>query len=257
MSYKKSVIADTLHGIDLGQSVAEVDNLLEVARIETSAFADILNDRVDLVPGTKGSGKSALFRMFVDFLPDHLLTQRKVVVAHGVQAPGDAVFHAYTDQFEKLTDDEFVSFWSIYLVSLAHEHFIKSEKYSTQLGAAGSEINAFRKACERARIPEIEARKSLKDVLDWTLNVLRSWRPKVKVTPPGDVGEWELDLFGQPIEKQTPTGDDKRLPKYAHEVKDTLEAVLAKCDLSLWLMIDRLDEVFPRRSDVEQKSLLG
>ncbi|MCW5900733.1 MAG: hypothetical protein KIT10_15860 [Flavobacteriales bacterium] len=257
MSYSKSAIAATLQQIDLGQSVAEADNLLEEARIETSAFADILHDRVDLVPGTKGSGKSALFRMFVDFLPNYLLEQRKVVVAHGVQAPGDPVFHAYTDQFEKLTDDEFVSFWSIYLVSLAHEHFIKSEKYTHFLREAGSEIQAFRKACERARIPEIEARKSLRDVLNWTFNVLRQWRPKLKVTPPGDVGEFEVDLFGQPVTRQAESAEDKELPKYAHEVKDALEAVLTKCNLSLWLMVDRLDEVFPRRSDVEQRALRG
>src|SRR5215475_6600494 len=55
-----------LQGLDLGYSIAEEDTLLEAARIETSAFTDLLNDRVDLVPGTKGSGKSALFRIFVD-----------------------------------------------------------------------------------------------------------------------------------------------------------------------------------------------
>ena len=59
-----------LENLNLGSSVAESDNSLEVARVETSAFSDLVNDRVDLVPGTKGSGKSALFRIFVDFLPD-------------------------------------------------------------------------------------------------------------------------------------------------------------------------------------------
>jgi hypothetical protein len=123
--YKNSEVEPLLMGLDLGASVAESDNLLEVARIENSAFADLINDRVDLVPGTKGSGKSALFRIFVDFLPDYLLKQKKVVVAHGVQAPGDPVFHAFSDQFEKLSESEFVSFWCIYLVSLAHEQFVK------------------------------------------------------------------------------------------------------------------------------------
>src|ERR1039457_738195 len=122
MTHQNKALSILLQRLDLGYSIAEVDTLLETARIETSAFADLLGDRVDLIPGTKGSGKSALFRIFVDFLPDVLLSQRKVVVAHGIQAPGDPVFHAFSEQFSKLTEEEFISFWCIYLVSLANEH---------------------------------------------------------------------------------------------------------------------------------------
>src|ERR1035438_3353644 len=106
MTHQNKALSILLQRLDLGYSIAEEDTLLEAARIETSAFTDLLNDRVDLIPGTKGSGKSALFRIFVDFLPDILLRDRKVVVAHGVQAPGDPVFHAFTEQFAKLSDRE-------------------------------------------------------------------------------------------------------------------------------------------------------
>src|SRR5437660_8788313 len=127
--YKASEAAAFLEGLDLGQSIAELDTLLETARVETSAFTDLYQDKVDLIPGTKGSGKSALFRMFVDFLPAHLLRSRKVVIAHGVQKHGDNVFHAFKDQFEQLTEDDFVDFWCIYLTSLAHEQFVKGKLY--------------------------------------------------------------------------------------------------------------------------------
>jgi hypothetical protein len=102
-AYQNKVISSLLQELDLGSSVAELDTVLQSARIETSAFSDLLMDRVDLVPGTKGSGKSALFRIFVDFLPDFLLQSRKVVVAHGIQTPGDPVFHAFIDRFSKLS----------------------------------------------------------------------------------------------------------------------------------------------------------
>src|ERR1700676_132365 len=141
MTHQNTVLSTLLQGVDLGYSIAEEDTLLEAARIETSAFTDLLNDRVDLIPGTKGSGKSALFRIFVDFLPNYLLERRKVVVAHGIQAPGDPVFHAFTDSFTKLSEEEFVSFWCIYLVSLAHEQFIKAERYREYLRNATSEID--------------------------------------------------------------------------------------------------------------------
>lgn len=260
MPHNNKTLSTLLETLDIGSSVAESDTLLEAARIETSAFSDLLNDRVDLIPGTKGSGKSALFRIFVDFLPDFLLSQRKVVVAHGIQAPGDPVFHAFLDRFSTLSEEEFISFWCIYLVSLSHEQFIKGPRYRNFLENAGAEIQKFRVACVNAKIPEIQAKKSLRDILEWSLHVLTSWRPKVKYRAPDDTGEFELDLFGMKAERKTEKTDEiseHSLPKYVNDIKESLEAVLGASNLSLWLMIDRLDEIFPRRSDVERTALRG
>jgi hypothetical protein len=124
VTHKHKTAASLLQQLDLGSSIAEQDTLLESARVETSAFSDLLQDKVDLIPGTKGSGKSALFRIFVDFLPGDLLQHKKVVIAHGVQKHGDNVFQAFKEQFEALSEDDFVNFWNIYITSLAHEQFI-------------------------------------------------------------------------------------------------------------------------------------
>ncbi|MDE2142457.1 MAG: hypothetical protein KGL74_10915 [Elusimicrobia bacterium] len=61
MAYNREELIQLLNRIDLGGSIAEQDTLLEAARVETSVFADLWNDRVDLIPGTKGSGKSSLW----------------------------------------------------------------------------------------------------------------------------------------------------------------------------------------------------
>src|SRR6516164_3955188 len=91
----KTEAAELLAGLDLGSTVAESDNLLESARVETSVFDDLLADRVDLILGTKGSGKTALYRIFVDFLTEMMLKSKKVIIAHGVQDRQDSVFLAY------------------------------------------------------------------------------------------------------------------------------------------------------------------
>jgi len=260
MQHRNDALAELLAGLDLGTSVAETDRLLEVARVETSAFRDLLSDRVDLIPGTKGSGKSALFRIFVQFLPDMLLEVRRVVVAHGVEDPGDPVFDAFRDEFEKLDEREFIAFWCIYLISLAHEQFIKGPRYTPFLEDAGKEIEAFHAACLAARIPEVRARKSLRSILEWTLNVLKSWRPRLTYRLPGDQGELDLDfgLPGPPAKSQTaPDEAGTALPRYLIDVRHALEAVLRRANLSIWLMIDRLDEIFPRRSDLERTALRG
>ena len=260
MNHKNSTIANQLQMLDLGSSVAESDTLLETARVETSAFTDLLNDRADLVPGTKGSGKSALFRIFVDFLPDHLLRSRKVVVAHGIRGPGDPVFHAFSAQFKQLEDQEFVNFWCIYLVSLAHEQFLKGERYARFLSGVSAEIDAFRRACQSARIPEVKAKKSLHEILEWALHVIASWRPTLTYKSKDGSGDFELNLFGKPQTQAIQKDKQDRgnsLPKYVNDIKESLEKILEKSRLSLWLMIDRLDEIFPRRSDLEKTALRG
>jgi hypothetical protein len=115
-------------------------------------------------------------------------------------------------------------------------------------------------ACVNAKIPDIQAKKSLKDILEWSLHVLASWRPKLTYKPPDASGEWELDLFGSKTEvhpKEAEETSDHSLPHYVNDVKEALEAVLEATQLSLWLMVDRLDEIFPRRSDVEKMALRG
>lgn len=260
MTHDNSRLAELLADLDLGNPVAETDRLLEVARVETSTFRDLLNDRVDLVPGTKGSGKSALFTIFVKFLPDSLLQARRVVVAHGVDDPGDPVFDAFRDEFERLDERDFVAFWCIYLVSLAQEQFIKGARYAHVLRDVGAEVAAFRTACASARIPDIQAKRSLPAILQWTFNVLKTWRPKFTYQLPEGQGELGLELGENRAGSTKQTGSPEagaELPLYLGNVRRTLEAVLARANLSIWLMIDRLDEIFPRRSQLERTALRG
>lgn len=260
MPHNKTELVKILSSIDFGSSIAEQDTLLETARVETSAFTDLFNDKVDLVPGTKGSGKSALYRIFVDFLPDYLLDHRKVVVAHGVQYPGDNVFHAYKDEFDKMDENEFVNFWCVYFISLAKEHFIRNSRYVEFLKDCSAETKVFYQACQNARIPDFEKQKSLCEVLGWTLAAIKSWGPNIKFRPPGESGEFEVNLFGEQSKTLAISKKEKHEPilaQYAHAIKNNLEAVLKKAGLSLWLLIDRLDEIFPRRSELETRALRG
>ena len=55
MQHRNHVLAELVARLDLGTSVAETDRLLEVARVETSAFRDLLNDKVDLIPNMRAT----------------------------------------------------------------------------------------------------------------------------------------------------------------------------------------------------------
>ncbi len=250
--------AALLAGLDLGSAVAELDTLLEAARVETSVFDDLLADRVDLVPGTKGSGKTALYRIFVDFLPHMMLRDKKIILAHGVQQRQDTVFLAYKKQFDQLSEADFVDFWCIYVVSLAYEQFIRNDSYKRLLEACKPEIASFRDAYREAGIPDFARRQTLHEILAWTLAVLSRLKPKVTWKPPEDVGQFELSL-GEvtSTRRSTHDDDDPWMPAYIDAIVVRLEALLNKADLCLWLMVDRLDELFARRSETELRALRG
>jgi len=255
---RKFDAANLLSGLDLGSAVAESDKLLEAAQVETSVFDDLLADRVDLIPGTKGSGKTALYRIFVDFLPGMMLTNRKIVIAHGVQQRQDTVFLAYKKQFDQLTEGDFVDFWCIYFVSLAYEQFIRADQFQAFLTNCSDEISEFRTAYRHAGIPDFDRRKTIQEILAWALAVLKRVKPRVKWTPPENVGQLELSLdVDVPTARDALTDSDPRMPAYIDAIASNLEHLLIKANLYLWLMVDRLDELFARRSETETKALRG
>ncbi len=259
MAFKNADVLAVLQSINLGSSVAESDSLLESARVDTSAFSDLILDRVDLIPGTKGSGKSALYRIMVEFLPDFLLKQQRAVIAHGVNRHGDSVFQVFNNEFNQLSEDDFVDFWCIYIVSLVQDQFFKNERYATSVKGHSHYINSFQETCRAAGIPEIEAKKSLREVLAWALNALKIFAPKLKYKPPDMQGEYSLELFaGLPTSgTKTQENQGRQLPLYVDKLRTELNTLLEHCSLSIWFMVDKLDEVFPRRSDLERRALRG
>jgi hypothetical protein len=157
-----------------------------------------------------------------------------------------------------LSEADFVDFWCIYLVSLAHEHFIKDQKYARFLSSCHQEVQSFKRVCQLARIPEIRAKKTLREILEWALDsIYRRIQPKVTYNALKQEGS--LELFASQSEASqdvTSTGAGD-LPQYVGKIQEALDAILVKADLYLWLMVDRLDEVFPRRSKTETKALRG
>ena len=259
MRYEEA--AYLLSRIELGSSIAELDDRLEEARIETSVFDDLWADRVDLIPGTKGSGKSALYRIFVDFLPSLMLENRRVVLAHGVQQRQDAVFLAYKERFDRLSESALIDFWCIYFISLAYEQFIKDENTAAYLETCAAEVRAFRQAYRNAQIPDFDRKKTLREILGWALELVSKLRPSVKVTTP-DGSQIELDLLagtskeaGDTKDQTNDSGEGPLMPAYIEELTRALNALLEKANLQLWLMVDRLDEIFARRSETEKRAL--
>ena len=132
--------------------------------------------------------------------------------------------------------------------------------YKNLLKDCSSEIDEFRQTCQLANIPEIKSKKTLRGILEWTLNALKSMKPKIIYKMPDNSGELEFDL-GMDLtssgKKDTSKNGESNLPRYMKKLKHDIENILGKSKLNIWIMIDKLDEIFPRRSDLEIRALRG
>lgn len=66
-------------------------------------------------------------------------------------------------------------------------------------------------------------------MLGWALAVLKSWGPTIKYRPQNDIGEFEVNLFGNSVPKEAPHKVENKkvvLPRYIQNIKDSLEALL-------------------------------
>src|SRR5687767_1656886 len=99
MAIKKLVYQEIIENLNVGNSIAEEDRLLEAARVETPVFKGVLQDKYDIVLGRKGAGKTAIFKL-LDLTSQHLLSDRGIVILSGVNSSGESVFKKFKDQFK-------------------------------------------------------------------------------------------------------------------------------------------------------------
>ncbi len=237
-----------LESLDIGAPVAEDDNLLFESRVETAVFSELLRDNIDIVRGTKGSGKSALYRLFADFLASHLLEGRKTLILQAVEMKGDPIFLKFREHFAQLDEIAFEDFWRIYFVSLVTSRFLGEPQVQSQLGKARAEVTRFKALAKEKGFPVQEARFSIPALVGWVLSKV----PRVKRIEAG----MRVDSTPQvAVEFEGPPPKETRVPVFVGELHEALIAVLAKADLRLWIMLDRLDEAFPRRSQAERTAL--
>lgn len=111
-----STVKELLQKLDLGKSVAEFDEDLEDYFVETEAFRSLVDDRVDIIAGDKGTGKTAIFRILEKRFPtiDKL---RNVEVVPAFNPRGSSIFEKL-GQEGLLTESEYNDMWKAYFLAL-------------------------------------------------------------------------------------------------------------------------------------------
>jgi hypothetical protein len=248
---------DRLQQIDLGNGVAEHDNLLWRCMVKTQHFTDLLWDRVDLVLGSKGSGKSSLFRMFGELLQERLLKDHSTIVVSGVETKGEPIFKSYAKNFEAFSERQFEDFWKAYLLSLVYNKIFHDESVTPLVAPYESELKHFRSLYHGLGLIDVgriaSPTKLLKLLCAFTIAAVE-----------GVKAAWDVDknqlVFGVNLREKIAQGyQEVAVPDLSKMdtvlCLDALSQLAKASNYKIWLILDHLDVVFRRRSEEEFKAL--
>ncbi len=248
---EKDKYENLLNNFDLGASTAENDPLLEAAKIETQEFYDLYwKDRIDIIKGIKGSGKTALYRLLF-FIKDYSIEKKNLFCIFGIEASGDPVFRLFYQEFENYTEIEFENFWNIYFILLINNLIEEDSSLKDKLKL---DKDIIKKIINSMGIKITKNQYSLKDSISGIQILFNS---KLKFGVKTDIDENLLPKSVTPLIEIEPhiLETIKIKPIYITEFKEKITKILSKHDIKIWIMLDRLDEVFPHRSHIEKSGL--
>jgi len=236
-----------LRQLDLGNPVAEFDDALDRYFVETETFRALALDKADIIAGEKGTGKTALFRVFrqrYTAIPE----LKNVEVVAGFNPSGNPVFQRLV-QVMQLSEGGYVTVWKAYLLSLVGNWLV--ELYESDLTKRMRGIDSM--------LVQVGLRSqddSAETVFSKLVNVFtRFLRPKA-----AEIG-LTLSEAGIPVitpklqfGPEEPHSDSPDLIPHEKALTD-LNAALEEVNLTVWVVLDRLDEAFQGFPNVEVPAL--
>ncbi len=233
--------------LNIGNSVAEFDEALDRYFVETEAFRGLSVNQADIIAGEKGTGKTALYRVFkkrYTTVPE----LKQVEVVSGFNPVGNPVFQRLA-HMQPLSEGQYITVWKSYFLALIGNWAL--ELYSSNWTPDLRQMDAL---LNRAGLRSQD--DSAETVFSKIVSVLsRFARPKSAqmafsfseagipvVTPRVEFGSGEQDLAAPDV--------------ISHEDGfSLLNRTLDEMELTVWVVMDRLDEAFQGFPAVETSAL--
>lgn len=246
-----------LQSIDLGNGVAEHDNLLWSCMVQTQHFTDLWYDRIDLVLGSKGAGKSSLFRIFGELLEEKLRTSNKTIVVTGVETQGEPIFKAYAEHFQNFSELQFATFWKAYLLSLVYNKIVHDAQTLVLFEPHDVELKKFKNYYKSLGLIDVGKISSPTQLLKFVCAFTIAATEGIKAA-------WDLErnqlIIGLNLREKFAQGyEEITVPNLSTMdtvlCMDALSRLAQKSGYKVWMILDHLDVVFKRRSTEETKAL--
>lgn len=257
---RKEEYKDLIESLNIGANVAEQDVFLEEAKVETPIFNDFLNDKIDFILGSKGSGKTSIFRL-TQAAKDILLDKFNLHLIAGVESQGNAVFELFKKEFSSFSESDFENFWKIYFINLIYNDFINNNLFESKLKIYKSDINELVNECTAIGVPQISRASGLREIVEKTINAIKPKRKVKKIAGSITYNANQPSLLSPSLELEfednKPVKEEDKLPIYVSKIGIILEKLLGKVNLKIWILLDRLDIIFEHGSQLEFFALRG
>jgi hypothetical protein len=237
-----------LREISFGARVAE-EEAGELSRyfVETDQWHRIYRGDIDIVYGAKGAGKSAMFALLLD-REDPLFDRR--ILLSGVEDPRGAPVFSQLTADSLLTESELRALWKLYFLSLIGKQL---RDYKIKGRLSGRVIE------ELGRAGLLEHTSNLRRLLHMALRYVR----RVSRTNSVEAGLHMDPFTGMPdgvtgrITFREPSLEERLQHGLVSvdEILDVADQALKESDLSVWLVLDRLDMAFAESEELEANAL--
>ncbi|KGF63650.1 P-loop ATPase, Sll1717 family [Pseudomonas lutea] len=237
-----SVLQNTVLGSRIAED--EVDEL-HAYFVETDQWQKLVSGKIDVVFGSKGSGKSALYSLLVA-KRDELRLQGRTLFMAAENPRGTPVFRDLSAEGD-LTEDGFRNLWKLYFLSLTADYVRHQMHTVGRKDASALEVIELLTA-QGLLMPDISLLTRLRGVMEY----LRKFMPEIEgsITDPSGMVYGGKITFGEPTIEQRGLGY-RSLDNLLAQVNKYLSSQ----EITVWLALDRLDVAFADSDELEGMAL--
>ncbi|MBN3033147.1 MAG: hypothetical protein JW873_03540 [Candidatus Saganbacteria bacterium] len=239
-------ILKVLQPVTFGHRVAEEEtDILAKYFVETDQWQQLFSDKVDIIYGPKGSGKSALYSLLIGRKTE--LFDRGILAAVAENPRGTTAFQSLVIN-PPASETEFIALWKLYIACLVSATL-------DEYGISGAQAKELRDRLQESglRPKEKNLQRVLLSAFDYVKRLLRpeSVEGGLTLDPAGQIPSITAKItFSEPSATQIKEG--------AVSVDHLLElgdSALASVKYKLWVLLDRLDVAFLESPELEQNAL--
>lgn len=236
-----------LRELDLGSSVAEFDTALDRYFIETEAFYALALDKADIIAGEKGTGKTALFRVFKQRYTSIPELEHVEVIA-GFNPAGNPVFQRLV-QIDSMSEAGYVTVWKAYLLSLVGNWLL--ELYESDLTKSMRDLDFM-----LLRVGLRSKDDSAETIFSKLVHLFSHWLKPKSAEVKFSMTDSGIPIIAPTLEFGTPEPTDAPPDLIPHEeALAMLNKALTEGNVTAWVVLDRLDEAFQGFPNIEVPAL--
>jgi hypothetical protein len=242
------LVRDILLKIDFGNPVAEYDKGLQNYFWVTDAFRHLVSGNVDIIAGDKGTGKTAIYQHLKQSY-GHIEELKGIEIITGFNPSGEPVFRRLGNE-RKLTDGQYITVWKMFILSLVGNWLLK--KYRGSIQEKGKRLELL-----LSKLDLLSTDDSAGTIFTRLIHWLHNYSAISSVEYDLGINEFGISLIQPKIEGE-PTTTAKNPPAEMishHEALSILDEALAEQHVAAWVVMDRLDEAFVGRPDIEALAL--